>query len=454
MKITNIKRRTYLALLLSTWILSISYIIIKSNTTGIIVTDISTQGTKSITVTNEFTNSKDTKRFDSSVRKVLNRWQIKGATVAVMRNNKLVYVRGFGHSNVEQDVDSQPYDLYRIASMSKLITAIAIMRLVDDGVIKLSDNVFGEDGILGKKYPELRDKRMNNIKVEHLLRHEAGFTVPMGDPMFKLNLVKIGLGVEYPITTKDIIDFQVSRKLGYTPGRSKKYSNVGYLVLSDIISQVSGMSYEKYVKTEILLPIGCYDTHLANNLYADRYANEVKYYSGSKHDFLPSVTGSGVMLPKAYGGNDVRGLLGAGAWVSTTFDMLKIAMSIDGKNGQREVNDILSAKSILKMKTYVRNRLPIGWASVRNGVLERTGSFSGTTTIMNHNPNGTSWIILANTSSYIGYRLNNSFKSMMRNSLSLLPKYPSSRDLFDHDYLDKINLQLELEKTKKAPEKK
>ena len=306
MKSQIVKRRIYLISLLSIWVLSIVFIINKNNTTGIIVTDISTKGIKSITVTNEFSEDQNTKRFDAAIRRVLNRWQIKGATIAVMRNNKIVYVKGFGYSDVEKNIDSQPYNLYRTASMSKLITGIAIMKLVDDGIIKLSDNVFGEEGILGKKYPKLRDKRAKNITIENLLRHEAGFTVPMGDPMFKLNLVEIGLDIKRPITAQNIIEYQVSRKLGYTPGRSKKYSNVGYLILSDIISQVSGLPYEQYVKKEILTPIGCFDTHIANNFYEDRYANEVKYYSGSKQDNLPSYTGSGEILPKAYGGNNVK----------------------------------------------------------------------------------------------------------------------------------------------------
>ncbi len=427
------KRKIYLLSLIAIWFLSLSAIVIRKNTSGIVVQDISSPA---VVLTNKLSDIPEALKFDKSIERYMRRWRVKGLTVGVMKNNKLVYAKGYGYADVEKEIACEAFSEFRLASMSKLITGIAVMKLIDDGYLSLSDKVFGEGSLLGRDYPKYRDKRVSDITVEHLLRHEGGFTTPIGDPMFKIELVELGLDVERPISNEQTIEYALSRKLGFKPGRSRKYSNVGYLLLSKVIEKASGKSYEDYVTQKILIPAGCYNTHLAKNLYEDRRAHEVKYYSGSKEDFIPAYDGSGDILPKQYGGNDVVALQGAGAWVSTVGDMLRLALSIDGKNASSNFKDVISAKSVSKMQTPLRGRMSIGWASVNGGKFVRTGSFCGTSTIMSIDPDGTSWIVLSNTSSYIGYRLNNNFKSMMRNSLKSLPKFAPDRNLFDEDYIE------------------
>ena len=380
---------------------------------------------------NRLSESDDFRSFEREIERTLRRWKVRGASVAVMDGDRLVYAKGFGYSNIEEHTVCQPYNLFRIASMSKLITAVAIMRLCDDGKLSLSSKVFGEGGILSE-YKELKDKRLQTITVEHLLRHEGGFTTPSGDPLFKLEVVELGLDIERPLTPQNTIEHATSRRLGFTPGARHRYSNVGYLILSQVIEKVSGQAYEDYVKSTVLEPAGCYDTHIAQNKFVDRYDREVTYYSDIKDDTVLAYDGSGEIRPKVDGGNNVRGLSGAGGWVSTTTDLLRLYMAIDGDDAW---HDVISKESTRKMLTGDKGRFAIGWADVSSNLRERTGTFSGTTTIMRCNPNGYKWVVLSNTGSWIGYRLNNYFTSMMRTALSRFPEVSSDVDLFSPDYV-------------------
>lgn len=435
---TKMKRRTYLLSMLLVW--TISFSSLAKNTEEItIIEDISIPSKLDIPIiNNEMSNIEKCEKFDKSIKQILNRWKVAGASLAIMKNNKLIYAKGYGYADKEQHIKCEPYNKFRIASMSKLITATAIMKLIDNGSISLKSKVFGEKGILTSQYPTYKDPRVKLITIEHLLRHEGGFTTPIGDPLFKIQLVELGLGITRPITTKNTIDYALSRKLGYRPGDHKKYSNIGYLLLSEVIQVVSGESYENYIKNKILIPSGCYDTHLANNQYKHRFPNEVKYYSDIKNDVIKSYNGSGEILPKAYGGNNIRALKGAGAWVSTSSDMLRFALAIDGNNDKDGIKDVISKESVLILQKNVKQRLPIGWASVRGGVLERTGSFSGTSAIMRFQEGDYSWIMLTNTSSWIGPKLNNRIKSAVRANLGSFPKMETDRNLFNREYINKL----------------
>ena len=77
------------------------------------------------------------------------------------------------------------------------------------------------------------------------------------------------MNVPAPADLNTIIKFVLSRRLGFTPGTSTCYSNIGYGILSKVIEKVSGKDYEKFIQDSILIPAGCYDMHLAHNLDKD-----------------------------------------------------------------------------------------------------------------------------------------------------------------------------------------
>ncbi|MFT3703232.1 MAG: serine hydrolase domain-containing protein [Agriterribacter sp.] len=116
---------------------------------------------------------------DNLIQSFLSAYGIPGATVAIAKDGKIVYMRAFGYSDRNQTQATQPYNIFRIASLSKQITSITIMRLMEQGRIAMSDKVFGPGGIL-QNFPSLStanitDSRIYNITVQHLLEHSAGW---------------------------------------------------------------------------------------------------------------------------------------------------------------------------------------------------------------------------------------------------------------------------------------
>ena len=129
-------------------------------------------------INNTTTQFAQAQKLDSMVNKFLKRWEIKGAQLAVSRNDSLVYVRGYGWAEQEKQIAMEPSHIMRIASVSKLLTAVGIMKLQEMGKVKLSEHVFGPTGVLNDSaYTNIiKDKRHFDITVEDLLRHRAGFT--------------------------------------------------------------------------------------------------------------------------------------------------------------------------------------------------------------------------------------------------------------------------------------
>ncbi|HJX70556.1 MAG TPA: serine hydrolase domain-containing protein, partial [Bacteroidales bacterium] len=98
-------------------------------------------------LTNELSSSEYTIPIDSIFNDFLSRMQIKGASVAIAKNGRLIFAKGFGFADEEDSIKAEPKNLFRIASVSKLITAITVMKLNEEGRIDLDDKVFGPNGI-------------------------------------------------------------------------------------------------------------------------------------------------------------------------------------------------------------------------------------------------------------------------------------------------------------------
>ncbi len=377
---------------------------------------------------NSLSDLPTTKRMEQYIERWMSRNAIKGASLAVMRNEQLIYCKGFGWADQEMERKANVGDIYRMASASKLITAVGIMKLVDEGRLTLESKVFGPEGILSQ-FTEIKDKRAHNITVRQLLNHTAGFSRRMGDPMFRIADVIRWEELNTTPTADELITFQLGMRLRTAPGGSAQYSNIGYLVLSRVIEQVSGMSYEEYLQEHVLWPAGCYDMHIAHNYYKDRYDGEVKYY-GHDNERIESYDGSGTMRLREYGGNDIRGLQGAGAWVASSVEMMRLVASIDGKPA---VPDILSAESVAAMRDIQRKGdYALGWAryNASNGSLVRTGTMSGTCAYIDYRDNGISYVFFTNTSNYRGATFTNSIGRMIRDAMTRVEEWPADRDMF------------------------
>lgn len=380
-------------------------------------------------LTNELCDSQGTAKLDQYINRFLQRWDIRGGSLAVMKHGKLIYSKGYGWADEEAGIRTDAHHIFRVASLSKLITAAAVMKMAEDSLLSLNETVFGPDGILHEEpFTELRDKRMKKITVEHLLRHQGGFTNARGDLLFSTRDIMRKEDLDSVPTMDQVIQHALSYRLGYTPGQSSRYSNLGYLILSKIIEVRSGMDYETYCQETILKPAGCYDMHLAKNRYEDRYPNEVRYYESHDATPIPAYDNSGDSLYRSYGGNNIEGLYGAGGWVASPAEFLRFVSVIDANE---DVPDLLSKSSLRKMMSRPNGASPIGWAyGSWDGNWIRTGNLAGSSAILKRQQNGLCWIFITNTSSWKGSRFPRYMESMFRTASSRVSEWPE-HDLFD-----------------------
>lgn len=392
----------------------------------------STEGAKSLNsrVNNSLSEIEELKGLDKEISKYLKQWEMKGASVAVMRNDFLIYAKGYGWADEEKNIKMDAGHILRMASVSKLITAVGIMKLQDEGRLSLKSKVFGPEGILkGSGLNSLvKDTTFYKITIEHLLRHQGGF---YRDPLFSSKDVKLQMRLSEPPVADDFFRLVLPRNLIFQPGSWQKYSNFGYLLLSSIIEHVTGKSYEQYIKEDVLAPAGCYDMHIAGNYYADKRENEVRYYThNGDGKFTEEYTGSGKMVERSYGGNNIPLLSGAGAWCGSTVELARFIACIDGRE---EIPDIISKEAVNQMTEYFdKDTFSLGWndTAPEKGWI-RTGTFSGTSAIIRYFPDGECWIFISNTSTWKGHRQTKYTDSLFRKCRKLYGDQFPARNLFE-----------------------
>jgi CubicO group peptidase (beta-lactamase class C family) len=383
-----------------------------------------------IRLTNSISGGKEYSGVEKTVASFMRRWSIEGASVAISKNGKLIYARGFGFADTASHEITQPYNKFRIASISKLVTAIAVMKLVEEGKLALNDRVFGPDAILNDPYfRNPKDKRVYGITIAHLLSHEGGWTQRWGDQMFMPMIVAEKMGVKLPVDTRTIVRFALDKNLHFTPGTGKAYSNLGYSILGLVIEKISGMSYAEYCKKAVFEPIGIYDMSLARNLPSQKAPFEVSYYEPADVVLKPSVYGTGEMVEPSSGGNDIEALGAAGAWIATAPDLIRLLLAVDGFTSKQ---DILSERSISFMTDNENGFAPVGWKGTRtDGSWWRTGSFPGSAGMMKRESDGIGWVILFNSSAWNGPEIYSYINNMMCRVFAQLKHWPDD-DLFKY----------------------
>lgn len=371
---------------------------------------------------NSMSDLEETEKFDAAIRRFMRYWDIKGASFALMKNDSLIYAKGYGYSDIKDSIECEVKNVFRVASVSKLITAVAIMRLCETGKLTTQDFVFGEEGILcDSLFLNYRDKNIKKITVEHLLRHTGGFANPHGDAAFNTDLVARYLGKELPLSMDDMVQYATRIRLRARPGGWFNYSNLGYIILSKVVEKASGMPYEIYVKDSVLAPMGCYDMHLANNFSDEFLENEVKYYEVREAEPVPAYDGSDTLVMKSRGGNDVHGLYGAGGWVASPVELLRFVSAIDNCPVKEE---FLSQESIDFMTMYSKNFKPAGWATVTSREWMRTGSMAGTSALIKAQKDGYTWVFISNSSSWTGPALSRRMGRDITRALQRVKKWP------------------------------
>jgi CubicO group peptidase (beta-lactamase class C family) len=257
--------------------------------------------------------------------------------------------------------------------------------------------------------------------------------------MFMPTIVAGQMKTSLPVDTKTIVRFALSKRLHFSPGTSRSYSNLGYSILGMVVEKISGMAYSEFCQKTLFEPLGIYDMMPARNLPDQKAPFEVTYYEPAGMPLKPSVYGTGEMVPVRYGGNDIETLGAAGSWLATAPDLMRLLLAVDGFNYNE---DLLNHESIKFMTDINNNYAPVGWKTTYlDGTWIRTGSFSGTAGMMKRQSDGISWVVLLNSSAWNGPEIHSYINRMMGKMLLQIETWPD-HDLFDNSLPLPIKLEL------------
>lgn len=167
---------------------------------------------------------------------------VPGLSVVILKGSSVWYAKGFGLADRERDIPATPLTPYQIGSITKQMTAAAIMRLEEQGRLRVEDSV--RDYV-----PEL-DTRGRTITLHHLLTHTSGIA----------NYTDLLTDAYVPMSEDEVIALINSRPLDFEPGTSWSYSNGGYYVLGLVIERVSGMTYPELLRRQLFEPLGLKET--------------------------------------------------------------------------------------------------------------------------------------------------------------------------------------------------
>ena len=269
--------------------------------------------------------------FDTMMTRFLAEHHVVGAALAVTRAGKLVYARGFGWANKEAQTKVAPGSRFRIASVSKPITAVAVLRLVEEGKLKLGDRAF--ELLKLQPLPQAgfkADGRSNAITVLELLQHRGGFDRDKSlDPMFQSVPFAEIAGHASPATPTDIIRIMEGRPLDFAPGERYAYSNFGYCVLGRLIESVSGRAYGTFVKQTVLLPLKIEHMELGRTLLRERADGEVHYYPGKPQLGKSIFPGIKQEVAQPYGWWCLESMDSHGGWIASAPDLVRFASALD-----------------------------------------------------------------------------------------------------------------------------
>lgn len=244
--------------------------------------------------------------IENWIEKNMKDGKIPGLSVVVVKGNSTVYEKGFGYADIKNKISVTPDTLFELGSNSKAFTALGILKLESDGLIKLDDPVTKYIPWLKLEYKgKYKGRKINEyvpITIEQFMHQTSGIPfksigdIPIGDEPDTLEK-----------TIKGLVDSKT--KLDFYPGEKFLYATINYDVLGLVIEKITGQPYEKYIKENIIYPL-----ELDNTFLSTRDAYQKHMAVGYKLSYL---------RPNAYDAPIYRGNLPAGYFISNAQDMEK-----------------------------------------------------------------------------------------------------------------------------------
>src|SRR5215471_13258140 len=181
-----------------------------------------------------------TEKIDKVVADTLARTGVPSASIAVVKDGQIAYVKAYGDARLEPKTPATPEMRYSVGSISKQFTATAILLLQEQGKLSLDDKV-------AKWVPSLT--RANEVTIRQLLSHTSGYQDYWPQDYVMPMMLQ-------PVTAERIMDQWARKPLDFDPGTKWQYSNTNYVIAGVIIEKVSGMPLLRFLQEKIFMPLG------------------------------------------------------------------------------------------------------------------------------------------------------------------------------------------------------
>jgi CubicO group peptidase (beta-lactamase class C family) len=299
-------------------------------------------------------------RVTAGIQAYIDRQELAGTVTAVMRDGQLAYFNCAGMANIEDERPMQPDTLFRIYSMTKPITSVAILMLFEAGCLRLTDPISRFIPSFNRNlqvavHPDTGSETIEAIRpitIRDLLTHTAGLSYGFDDGSYLDGLYREHVWAHldnHPETTaSELIDLIAELPLAHHPGSTFRYS-MATDVLGYLVSLVSGMPFGDFLRNRIFDPLGMVDTFFC--VPPEKGDRLAEVYNPAKHGRLERIeapNAPGFVDPCFYQS-------GGGGLVSTAYDYLRFASMLLNRgelNGAR----LISRKSVELMTS---NHLPL-----------------------------------------------------------------------------------------------
>ncbi len=290
--------------------------------------------------------------IDPTVANYMNLYGIPGGAVAMTYNGNLIFAKSYGYTDVANATFAEPDSRFRMASVSKAITAMGIMKLVHDGRLTFDTQPFPFSGVgqiiagtpgnyryagpSNSQNPNYNNQ-LSQITVNDLLHHAGGWNRDNGPDLMGYDTLQplvsfLSDATHTPSGPPDcttLMSFVESQPLQVAPPtKETHYSNVGFCALSEVIQETSGLSYLDYMTTNVFTPLGMHDTALGATKESGRLDRESVYYDFNDPP-LASLFPPYAITPQPYSGiGSLEAQEGGGGIVSSAIDIALFAGAI------------------------------------------------------------------------------------------------------------------------------
>lgn len=340
-----------------------------------------------------------------------NEYGLFNGSALVAENGKVIFKKGFGFANMEWNIQNQTDTKFRLGSISKQFTAFLIVKLAEDGKLKL-------DVPITTYLPDYPKANGDKITIHNLLTHTSGIPNYTDAPNFFKDKSRT------PYTPEEFVKTFNNLPLQFTPGEKFNYSNSGYFLLGYIIEKISGKSYEQFLQETILTPLKMVNTGYDHSDIVLK--NRASGYE-KKGKTIQNAAYIDMSIPYA-----------AGSLYSTVEDLYLWDQSL-------YTNKLLSEKSMdLLFKPYIttggNDFYGYGW-SIEEGsnntknkvkIIEHGGGINGFNTIISRIPADKNLVVLLNnTGGTVLNEMNDAIRAILYNQPFDQPKKSLALELLD-----------------------